>query len=146
VLRIRNDLLRGTLLDDPPQVHDCDPVREMGGSREVVRDHQDPEPLLPQPVQQVQDACPNGNVQHRHGLVREEELRIQHQARRDRDALALAARELVREPVDVELGGCQARPDESVEDALAPLRFCARQAVDVEGLLDRVTHAKARVE
>ena len=44
-----DDLLRGTLLDDPPQVHDCDPVREMGGGREIVRDHQDPEPLLSSP-------------------------------------------------------------------------------------------------
>ena len=46
VLRVAHDLLGRPFLDDPPQVHDRDPVGEVRGRREVVGDHEDAHPLL----------------------------------------------------------------------------------------------------
>ena len=64
-------------------------------------------PSLAQLVEDREDACPHRDVEHRDRLVRNEQLGLEDEARRDRDPLSLAARELVREPVDEELGGRQ---------------------------------------
>ena len=71
---------------------------------------------------------------------------FEHEARGDGDALALAARELVREAVDEELGRRQAGPREGLANALLALVAAAALAVDEQRLLDRRAHPEARVE
>ena len=110
MLRVSDDLPGRAFLDDSAQVHDGDPVGEMGGRRQVVGDHQDAHPILPEPVQERQDARPHRDVQHRHRLVGDQQLGVEHQAGGDRDALTLPARELVRKAVDEELGRRQPGP------------------------------------
>ena len=70
---------------------------------------------------------------------------MEDEARRDRDALALPSRELVRIAVDVELRRREARELERALDLLAPLLLRA-DAVHLERLLDRRADAEARVE
>ena len=110
-----------------------------------MRDHQDAEPAAPQPVEQVEDARAHGHVEHRDGLVGDEQLGLEHERRRDRDALPLAARELVRVAVEEQLGRREPGALERLAHALGALRARA-DAMDHERLRDRVAHAVARVE
>ena len=52
--------------------------------------------LVAEPQQQLEDLAADGGVQVRHGLVRDDHLRIEHERAGDHHALALSARELVR--------------------------------------------------
>ena len=61
-----------------------------------MRDHEDAETAPPQAVEQVEDARAHRHVEHRDGLVGDQQLRLEHERRGDRDALPLAAGELVR--------------------------------------------------
>src|SRR5882724_708027 len=78
-------------------VHDGQAGGEIAGRRQVVRDHdvRQPQPFL-EPFQEIEDLGSDGDVQGRHRLVQDDELRIGHQRAGDRDALPLAAAELVR--------------------------------------------------
>ena len=69
-----------------------------------MRDHQDREALLAQAVEDVEDARPHRDVEHRNRLVGDEHLGLEDERRGDRHPLALAARELVRIAVEEELG------------------------------------------
>ena len=74
----------------------------MADDVEVVRDEDvgQAEVVL-QVLQQVEDLCLHRDVQRRDGLVADDQLRVHGEGPRDADALTLAARELVREPVVV---------------------------------------------
>ena len=137
MLRIADDRLRRALLDDPAEVHDRDPVGEACGGREIVRDHQDPEAALAEAVEQVQDPRAHRDVEHRDGLVRHEQVGAKDDARRDRDPLSLAARELVRVALEKELRRVELHPRECLANVLAPLGLRAAEAVDEERFLDR---------
>ena len=104
VLRVSDHRRCGPFLHDPAEVHHCDPLREAGRCREVVRDHQDREAQLAQAVEDVEHACPHRDVEHRNRLVCDEHFGLEDERRGDRDPLALAARELVRITVEEELG------------------------------------------
>ena len=103
-------------------------------------------PVAAQVVEQAQDARPHRDVEHRHRLVGQQQLRLQHHRRGDRDPLALAAGELVREAVEVELGRLQARLHERLDHERVALRPRCADAVDLQRLGDRVADAVARVE
>ena len=95
--RVREHLLDGPLLDDLARVHDEDVVGDVARAREVVRDVEERDlMLLLQLRHQVQDPDPDRDVEHARRLVGEDDLRLDRERARDRDALALAARELVR--------------------------------------------------
>ena len=104
-----------------------------------------PSPPRAQAVEQVEDAGAHRHVEHRDGLVGDEQLRLEHERGRDRDALPLAARELVRVAVEEQLGGRQAGALERLAHALDAL-LARADAVDHERLGHRVAHAVARVE
>ena len=82
-----------------------------------------------QVLEQVDDAGLDRHVERRHRLVEHEQLRVERERPGDADALALAAGELVREPVGV-LG---VQPDErhqlldarSIAGPAATCRGCA---------------------
>ena len=146
MLGVADDLPGRAVLDDPAQVHDGDPVGEMGGRGQVVGDHQDAHPLLAQPVQERQDARPHRDVQHRHRLVGDQQLGVEHQAGGDRDALALPAGQLVRVAVDEELGRRQPGALQRLPHLGLALLLAARDPVDEQRLFDRVADREARVE
>ena len=98
------ELVDGGQLDQPAQVHHPDPVADVLDDREVVGDEQVGQAeLLLEVVEQVQDLALDRHVERRDGLVADDELGVEGERPGDADALALAARELVRVAVDVAL-------------------------------------------
>ena len=84
-------------LDDLAGVHDRDAVAELDEQREVVRDeqHGEAEPLL-EHLELLQDLALHDDVERGRRLVHHDQLRLERERHRDHDALAHAARELVR--------------------------------------------------
>ena len=111
-----------------------------------MRDHQDREPVLSQSVEDVEDAGPHRDVEHRDRLVGNEHVRLEGERRSDRDALALPAGELVREPLEIELRRRELHTRQRVAHTLHPLGLRAAEAVNQEGLLDHGLDAEPRVE
>ena len=143
VQRPREELRRRRELDDLPEVHDRDPVGDVADHGEVVGDEQVRQAeLLLELDEQVQHLRLDRDVERGDRLVRDDELRLQHERARDADALPLAAAELVR--VAVQRVGAEADALEHVDDAVGALG--ARRAVDREALADELADPHARVE
>ena len=84
-------------LDELAAVHHDHAVADVADRREVVGDEQVREPeLLLQVAQQVQDLRAHGHVERGDRLVADDERGVRRERPRDRDALALTARELER--------------------------------------------------
>ena len=140
-----DDVPRGALLDDPAEVHDADAIGEASGRREIVRDHEDRQTAIAQLVEDREDARADGDVEHRDGLVGDEEIGLQRQARGECDPLPLASGELVRKPLREELR--RREPDllERMVHRHAPLGARA-DLVDQERLRDGRRHAEAGIQ
>src|SRR4051794_18902305 len=97
--RLLVDRLLRADLDDLPEVHHGDAVRDVTDDGEIVRDEdvRQPEVALER-LEQVDDLRADRHVERGDRLVEDQELRIERERARDTDALALAAPELVREP------------------------------------------------
>ena len=96
------DLVAGADLDDLAEVHHGDTVGDVAHHRQVVGDEQVGQPeLVLQLLEEVDDAGLDADVERRHRLVEDDELRLDRQRPGDADALALAAGELVRVAVGV---------------------------------------------
>ena len=138
------NLLARATFDDPAEVHDRHPVAHVLDHPEIVGDEQQREPELPlQVVQQVQYLRLDGDVERRHGLVRDDEARADGERARDPDALALAAAELVW--IAVRRVGRQADEGEKLVDARAALAAGA-ETVDRESLADDARDPHARIQ
>jgi hypothetical protein len=85
--------------------------------------------VLAELIQQPQHACPQGHVQHRNGLIGDDQLRLAGQRVRDDDALALAAGQLMRQ-LFLELPG-RGQPDraQQLADPLGDLAAAQAQVV-----------------
>ncbi len=82
-----------------------------------MRDHEDTHvAVASQAIEQREDAGPHRDVEHGHGFVGQQQLRVQDEARRDRDALPLAARQLVRIAIHEQVRRRQVDPIERLED------------------------------
>src|SRR5207248_2690460 len=81
---------------DSTVVHDRDPVAQGLGFLEVVRGQDDRLASLPEVGNEIPERTSRGRVQARRGLVEEEELRVVDERERNRQPLALAAREMAR--------------------------------------------------
>jgi hypothetical protein len=127
VLRPGEDLRHRAGLHDAAGEHDADGVGDALHDAEVVGDeqHRHAEALL-EVGQQGQDLRLHRHVEGGGGLVGHQEVRLAGQRHGDHDALALAARELVRVGVQAPLGIAQADEFEQLEDARP--RLAARQA------------------
>ena len=139
------DRLGRAEFDDAAEIHHAQPVRHVPHHRQVVADEQigQAEPCL-QVAHQVEDLRLHRHVQRRGGFVADQEFRLARQRAGDRDALALAAGELVR--VFVAVGRRQ--PDLRQQRA-RPGRAVPPPADDAEGadrLGDDVAHPPARVQ
>ena len=132
---------RGALLDDAAEVHDRDAVAQRPRQAHVVGDEEQAEPAgLLELHQQVQHLCAHRHVERRHRLVADEPFRVGRQRRGDRDALALAAGQLVREPVPVALRRVQAGVVERRSARVTRCRLAAvPTAVNAERLLARAS-------
>ena len=94
--RLPEDLHGGAHLDDATAAHDQRRVGDVVAEREVVRDEEDPDALLLQVSEQVEDVDPGRRVEHADDLVGDEELEVEQQRAGDHQALQLSAAELVR--------------------------------------------------
>ena len=98
-----------------------------------------PSPSLAQPVEQREDPRPHRDVEHRDGLVGDEQLRARARGRGDRDPLALAAGELVRDSGRRRARAASARPAPAPRAPSPRARPSSRRARgSTQRLLDRV--------
>ena len=93
---------REAISTDLAEVHHHHAVGDVPDDVQVVRDEdvREPEVVL-QVLEQVEDLRLDRDVERRDGLVADDQLRVDRERPRDADALALPARELVREAVVV---------------------------------------------
>ena len=97
MLRVVEDLVQRTLLDDLPGVHHERVIGDLGHDAEVVRDqHHGQSAILVETFDQGQDLRLDRHVERRARLVGDQDLGLQRQRQCDHRALAHAARELVR--------------------------------------------------
>ncbi len=97
-----DDLVLTADLHDPAEVHDRDPIGEEAGSRDVVGDIDERQlHVRLDALHQLEDLGTRGEVDHRDGLVGDDDARPEDESAGYRDALPLAAREHVRVPVEV---------------------------------------------
>ena len=113
----------------------------MRDDREVVADHHVGQTaLFAQCFEQVQHFGLHAGVERRGGLVEQQHLWLEDQRTRDRDALALAARQLVR--VAKTKAATQAHFVERAFDA----RFGVIDAMDRERLGEQTVNRLTRVQ
>src|SRR5581483_1991656 len=144
VLRLDVQVVARADLDRAAEVHDHHAIRDVPHDVQVVGDEDVGEAELAlQVLQQVEDLRLHGDVERGHRLVADDQLRVDRERARDADALALAAGELVREPVEVL--GVQADDLEQLLDAALALGL-GTDAVDVERLRDDRADALPRVQ
>ena len=138
-----DDRLDRADLDDPAGVHHGDAVAGLGDHAHVVGDQHDRRAvLLAQALEQRNDLRLDRDVERRRRLVGDDQLRLAGEREGDHDALAHAARELVRVLVEALLGrrnaGLLQQPDR------APARL---GGADRQVRLDRLDQLPAdRVE
>ncbi len=142
--RRREERLGGRHLDDPAEVHHCDPVAQVPHDGQVVGDEQQREAeLAAQVLQQVQDRGLHADVESRHRLVGDEQLGPQRERPRDRDPLPLAAGELPRIGVHRVL----AQPDEAEQLPRIGLHLGARHhMMHPQQLMQYAADGEARIQ
>ena len=137
------DVVARADLDDLTEVHHGDAVAEVLDDGEVVGHEQDREAEAPlQVAEQVEDLRADRDVERRHGLVGDEEPRLDGEGPGDPDALALAAAELVGEA----LGQARVEADEIEHLGHAVLALALGDAVGAQSFGDRVADRGPRVE
>ena len=147
VPRILDQLPGRPFLDDLPQVHDPDSVREDPREGEVVGDEQVREAfLLAQLQEELEDLRADRDVEHRDGFVGHQELRIQDEGPRDRYALSLAPGELVRKAEQEVPRRSQPRIGERLLDPGFRLGAVPAQAVHDQRLRDDIVDGLFRVQ
>jgi hypothetical protein len=107
--------------NDASPVHHRDPIGNMHGCREVVRDHEDPDALIGEFPKSLQDANPDRQIQHRDWLVRHDHVRPHNQACCQGNALPLSTGELVYVAFQVQFRWCEAYCRKRCLDPTVPL-------------------------
>ena len=108
-------------LDDMAEIHDRDPVGEVIDHGEVVGDEQEGQAAIFLDVlQEIEDLALDRYVERRQGFVGDDQFGLHHQGPGDGDALALAARKLMR--VAVGIARVEAHLDHHGLDPVAPFR------------------------
>ena len=140
--RLLEQLAGRRFLDHLAEVHDDDTPAHMTDDTEVVRDEEIGQvELLLQLDEEVQHLGLDRDVESRHGLVGDDELRADGECARDADALTLSAAELARPAVRER--GREADPLEQLVHPRPP-RIPRADPVHREHLLDRPAHRLAR--
>ena len=138
MLRRVEHLLDRSLLDDLALLHHADPFRDPADDAEVMGDEQDrhAEARL-QVLEKLENLRLHGDVERSGRLVRDQEIRLVGERHRDHDALALAARELVRIALQPALRIRDAAQGEQLDDPRPrrPAGDAAMQQQDFSELL-----------
>src|SRR6266545_4649079 len=142
--RVLVQLRSGRDLDDPAEVHDCDPVGDVPDDGEVVCDEEVREAeLFLELLEQVDDLRLNRDVESGHRLVRDDEVRVEREGSGKADPLPLSARELVR----VAAGGVGGEPDRLEKIADPSRRLSSRrEPVCPQGLADDPADTVPRIQ
>ncbi len=142
-----DDSLRGTNLGNLPQVHDCDPVRHVARDGNVMGDEEEWNPVfVPEIEHQVHHASPDGNVQHRDGLVRDNHLWVNDQCPRNCHSLPLTPTKFVRIAVKDILGGNEPGVLDGLRHNLQPLLDGLTDAVYDQGLRDGLEYGESGIQ
>ena len=130
------------MLDDAPFVHEDDAVADLARELHLVRDDHHRHARLRQIAHDDEHLSDELGIERRGDLVEEHHVRLHHQGACDRDALLLAAGELVRVLVGL-LGEADLR--EQLVGLL--VGFCSRELADPpRGDRDVAQHAQVREE
>ena len=117
VQRVGQQLLGRGQLNDLAEVHDGDAVTHVAGYRQVMGDveigHVEP---VGQLEHEVHDRDADAHIEHRRRLVRHYKRRVDDEGTGDGHPLALAARQLVREPEHERLSRSQTNEIEQLGD------------------------------
>ena len=117
-----------TTLDDPPAVHDRHAVGELGHDGEVVADIERRDAMERQRSRTVSSTRACRDVQAGRRFIADDHLRAVGECHRDRDALLLAAGELVRVAVQEGVVGGQRHLVQRLARTLRTLLRCFRRA------------------
>ena len=141
---VREDVVDSPLLDELAEVHHHYAIAEVAHDTQVVADEQEghTEALL-QIAQEVENLRLDGDVQTRHDLVADDQLRLEHEGTGETDALPLAAAELPGIAVQVACGETYLL--EHARCLLASLRSVA-DAVDRKGVRQRLADRHRRAK
>ena len=143
-MRIGDDVAGRAVFDDSTGIHDRYVVGDRTHDGEIVGDEDIGDALLAlQADKQVEDFCAHRDIERRHRLVEHDEVRLRRDGARDRDALALAAGNLMNgargkrwvEPDAFEESGDHGRTPGAVGDA-----------VDAQRIGERACDRGARIE
>src|SRR5262249_38093374 len=97
--RGREDRLRRSVAENPPTLDEQDATRGMTRVLRLMADEEQGEAeIAAQRLDEIQHLAPLGRAEGSEGLVQQQERALAHQAAGERHALALAARELARQP------------------------------------------------
>ena len=141
--RVVVEVVGGRELHDLAEVHDRDPVGDVPDDREVVRDEEVGEvEVALELLHQVDDLRLDRDVKGRHGLVANEEVRIERERAREADSLPLPARELMR-IARARVGG---EADRLQQLAYRLAELLAAAAVDAQRLADHARDRVARIQ
>src|SRR4030095_7190175 len=100
MLRTPANLFRSTHLNKLSQIHYSDSPRELLDDRNGVADEEISQPRLSLKFpEQLCDLCLNGNIEGRHGFVRDDQFWFESQSSSDPNALALPTTEFMGIPV-----------------------------------------------
>ena len=138
------DLRGGTDLAELAEVHHGDAVAHVADDREVVGDEQHRQPVAPlHRLEEIEDLGLHRHVEGGHGLVAQQERRIEYEGAGDADALRLATREGARAAIAVLVD-----VETDCIEHLAHLDgdLGAGSAPGAEGRADDVAHSTAGVE
>jgi hypothetical protein len=98
VLGLSYDVSGRTFLNHATQIQHCNAISEHPCQRQIVRDEEATHAGIGHLPNQLQNACPQRNIEHGHRLVSDEYAWLEYHRRSNRYSLALPTREFVRVP------------------------------------------------
>ena len=134
----------GTLLDDPAEVHDGNPIRQHHRTGQIMGDDQNSETPAPKIINEFEDAGAHRDVEHRDRLVSDQQPGRQRDRGSDGDPLTLPTRKLMRIAVQHRVRRRQTYPLKRLADDRCA--FTAWHPVDAQTLFDDCPNSKPGVE
>ena len=99
--RRRQHAIHRPLLDNAPEIHHSDPVGHVPHQRQVMRDQDQRDPARRLQIrQQIDDRRLHRDIERRHRLIGNHQIRIAGNGTRQRDPLFLSAGKLLRLAID----------------------------------------------
>jgi len=133
VLRVVQHVLRFSLFNDLPIVDENDAIRHVSRKTDFVRDDDHSHSGIRQLPDDAQDLSHQLWIKRRSRLIEQHQTRRDHQRSRNRDALLLTARQMMRQVI----GMCgQADAGKQMPSQL--VSFTAIHAIDVNRRLDDI--------